>query len=71
MAEIRIFEESTKKAVYAQQTDEAKSVENQILCALETGNNSKRIGNLMKWIADHVTNGDRWSYRYFKLSNVM
>ena len=57
LLEIRIFEESTKKAVYAQQTDEAKKCgkSNCPLCALETGNNSKRIWKFNEMDADHVT----------------
>ena len=57
LLEIRIFEESTKKAVYAQQTDEAKRCgkSNCPLCALETGNNSKRIWKFNEMDADHVT----------------
>ncbi len=57
LLEIRIFEESTKKAVYTQQTDEAKKCgkSNCPLCALEIGNNSKRIWKFNEMDADHVT----------------
>ena len=57
LLEIRIFEESTKKAVYTQQTDEAKKCgkSNCSLCALEIGNNSKRIWKFNEMDADHVT----------------
>jgi 5-methylcytosine-specific restriction endonuclease McrA len=54
---IRIFEESTKKAVYSQQTDDAKATEksNCPLCALGHDNNAKRIWKYNEMDADHVT----------------
>ena len=57
LLEIRIFEESTKKAVYAQQTDAAKKCDksNCPLCALGTDNNAKRIWKYSEMDADHVT----------------
>ncbi len=57
LLEIRIFEESTKKAVYARQTDQAKKCEksNCPLCALENNNNAKRIWKYNEMDADHVT----------------
>ena len=57
LLEIRIFEESTKKAVYAKQTNEAKACgkSNCPLCALGTDNNSKRIWKISEMDADHVT----------------
>jgi 5-methylcytosine-specific restriction endonuclease McrA len=57
LLEIRIFEESTKKQVYTEQTDKAKSSEksNCLLCALGTDNNSKRIWKYAEMDADHVT----------------
>lgn len=57
LLEIRIFEESTKKAVYSKQTNDAKSSDksNCPLCALGTDNNSKRIWKLTEMDADHVT----------------
>ncbi|MBW8381427.1 MAG: HNH endonuclease [Youngiibacter sp.] len=55
--EIRIFEESTKKAVYSRQTDNAKASDksNCPLCALGAENNSKRIWKYSEMDADHVT----------------
>lgn len=57
LLEIRIFEESTKKAVYAQQTTAAKASgkSNCPLCALGADNNSKRIWKFSEMDADHVT----------------
>lgn len=57
LLEIRIFEDSTKKAVYAQQTDAAKKCDksNCPLCALGTDNNAKRIWKFNEMDADHVT----------------
>lgn len=57
LLEIRIFEESTKKAVYSKQTNDAKSTDksNCPLCALGTDNNSKRIWKFSEMDADHVT----------------
>ena len=57
LLEIRIFEESTKKAVYKQQSDAAKASgkSNCPLCALGTDNNSRRIWKFNEMDADHVT----------------
>lgn len=57
LLEIRVFEESTKKAVYSQQTTAAKisGKSNCPLCALGTDNNSKRIWKFNEMDADHVT----------------
>ncbi len=57
LLDIRIFEESTKKAVYTQQTDEAKLVgkSNCPLCAMGTDNNAKRIWKYPEMDADHVS----------------
>lgn len=57
LLEIRIFEESTKKAVYAQQSNAAKASgkSNCPLCALGTDNNSRRIYKYTEMDADHVT----------------
>lgn len=57
LLEIRIFEESTKKAVYEKQTNEAKNCgkSNCPLCALGTDNNSVRIWKYNEMDADHVT----------------
>lgn len=57
LLEIRVFEESTKKAVYAKQTNKAKAANksNCPLCALGHDNNAKRIWKLSEMDADHVT----------------
>ena len=57
LLEIRIFEESTKKAVYAQQTDAAKAqgVSNCPLCAMGADNNKSRLWKFSEMDADHVT----------------
>lgn len=54
---IRVFDEKTKKQVYARQTKEAKKkdISNCPLCALGSDNNSKRIYKLSEMDADHVT----------------
>lgn len=55
--EVRIFEESTKKAVYNRQTEQARAngTSNCPLCAIGTGNNRTRIYKLSEMDADHVT----------------
>lgn len=57
LLEIRIFEESTKKAVYARQTDEAKKCgkSNCPLCAVGSDNKAKKIWKYNEMDADHVT----------------
>ena len=57
LLEIRIFEESTKKAVYEQQTADAKinGKSNCPLCAIGTDSNAKRIWKFTEMDADHVT----------------
>jgi 5-methylcytosine-specific restriction endonuclease McrA len=57
LLEIRIFEEATKKTVYAKQTVAAKAAEksNCPLCALGHDNNAKRIWKQSEMDADHVT----------------
>lgn len=57
LLEIRIFEESTKKAVYEKQTNDARDCgkSNCPLCALGTDNNSTRIWKYNEMDADHVT----------------
>lgn len=57
LLEIRIFEDSTKKAKYTQQTDEAKKCDksNCPLCALGSDNNKKRLWKFSEMDADHVT----------------
>ena len=56
LLDIRIFEESTKKAVYAQQTNAAVAADksNCPLCALGHDANSKRIWKFNEMDADHV-----------------
>lgn len=57
LLDIRVFEESTKKAVYTQQTDAAKlsGKSNCPLCAIGPENNSKHIWKYTEMDADHVT----------------
>lgn len=57
LLDIRVFEESTKKAVYTQQTDKAvtKDKSNCPLCALGYDNNAKRIWKYSEMDANHVT----------------
>ena len=57
LLEIRLFEESTKKAKYTQQTDEAKACgkSNCPHCAIAGDNNAKRIWKYNEMDADHVT----------------
>ena len=57
LLEIRIFEDSTKKAVYSRQTADAKASDksNCPLCTLGADNNSKRIWKFTEMDADHVT----------------
>ena len=57
LLDIRIFEESTKKAVYKAQTDAAKAagISNCPLCAIGHANEKTRIWDLKDMDADHVT----------------
>lgn len=57
LLDIRVFEESVKKAVYTQQTDDAKKkdISNCPLCALGHDSNSKRIWKYTEMDADHVS----------------
>ena len=57
LLDIRIFEESTKKAAYHRQTEEAKAkgVSNCPLCAIGNNANKTRIYKLNEMDADHVT----------------
>jgi len=57
LLEVRIFDDATKKAVYAAQTDEAKehSHSNCPLCALGNDANKTRIWKLNEMDADHIT----------------
>lgn len=54
---IRVFDDRTKKAVYAKQTADAKAKgeSNCLLCALGNDNNKSRIWKLSEMDADHVT----------------
>ena len=56
LLEVRIFEESTKKAVYTIQTNEAtkKSVSNCPLCAVGHDANKGKIWKIVEMEADHV-----------------
>lgn len=57
LLEVRVFEESTKKLVYARQTEEAnrKGISNCPLCAIGGNSNKSRIYRLKEMDADHVT----------------
>ena len=57
LLDVRVFDEATKKSVYAQQTKEAneKWVSNCPLCAIWHESNSKKIWNLSEMDADHVS----------------
>ena len=57
LLEVRCFDEPTKKAVYAQQTEKAKAHElsNCPLCALGHDANRSRIWKISEMDADHVT----------------
>lgn len=54
---VRVFDEPTKKAVFAKQTQQAKekNVSNCPLCALGNDNNKTRIWKITEMDADHVT----------------
>lgn len=57
LLEVRVFDEATKKSVYAIQTAEAekKSVSNCPLCALGHDSNKTKIWKIAEMDADHVT----------------
>lgn len=57
LIEVRVFDEATKKAVYAKQTKEAETEghSNCPLCALGENTNKTKIWKLSKMDADHVT----------------
>ena len=57
LLEIRVFDESSKKAVYTQQTEDAKKFEksNCPLCTLGHDINAKKIWKYNEMDADHVT----------------
>ncbi len=54
---VRVFDEPTKKSVYAQQTNKAQAegVSNCPLCAMGTDNNKTRTWKIGEMDADHVT----------------
>ena len=54
---VRVFDEATKKTVYARQTTNAKEkcISNCPLCTLSTNSNNKRIWKISEMDADHVT----------------
>ncbi len=54
---IRVFDEATKKSVYAKQTEEAKKkgISNCPLCAVGNNVNKNKIWNFSEMDADHVT----------------
>lgn len=57
LLDVRVFDEATKKSVYAQQTKEAneKWISNCPLCAIWHESNSKKIWNIWEMDADHVS----------------
>ncbi len=55
LLDIRVFDEATKKKVYAIQTKQAKDKSNCPLCAVGHDANKKRIWKLAEMDADHVT----------------
>ncbi len=57
LLEVRVFDDATKKSVYAKQTAEAvkKSVSNCSLCAIGHDSNKTKIWKLTEMDADHVT----------------
>jgi 5-methylcytosine-specific restriction endonuclease McrA len=54
---VRVFDDATKKSVYAKQTQEAekKDISNCPLCAIGNNSNKTRIYKLKEMDADHVT----------------
>ena len=57
LLEVRVFDEATKRSVYAKQTKEAneKWVSNCPLCAIWHESNSKKIWSIWEMDADHVS----------------
>jgi len=57
LLDVRVFDEATKKSVYAKQTKEAKNkgVSNCPLCAIGNNANKTRIYKIKEMDADHVT----------------
>lgn len=56
LLEVRVFDEATKKSIYAQQTSEAekKNISNCPLCAIGHDSNKSKIWKLTDMDADHV-----------------
>lgn len=57
LLDVRVFDEATKKSVYAQQTKEAneKWISNCPLCAIWHESNNKKIWSIWEMDADHVS----------------
>lgn len=57
LLDIRVFDEATKKSVYAKQTKDAKakSVSNCPICTIGHDANKEKIWNMLDMDADHVT----------------
>ena len=57
LLDVRVFDEATKKSVYAGQTEEAKEkgISNCPLCAIGHDSNKSKIWTLSEMDADHVT----------------
>lgn len=57
LLEVRVFDDATKKSVYAKSTEEAekKNISNCPLCALGHDSNKTKIWKLTEMDADHVT----------------
>ena len=57
LLDIRIFDEATKKSVYAKQTNEANEnkVSNCPLCAISNNANQTKIYSIKEMDADHVS----------------
>ena len=62
LLDVRVFDEATKKSVYAQQTKEAneKWISNCPLCAIWHESNNKKIWNIWEMDADHVSAWSKW-----------
>jgi 5-methylcytosine-specific restriction endonuclease McrA len=57
LLDVRVFDDATKKSVYAKQTNEAKEkgISNCPYCAMGNDNNRTKIWLLKDMDADHVT----------------
>lgn len=57
LLQVRVFDEATKKSVYAKQTEQArlKDISNCPLCAVGNNSNETKIWTLKEMDADHVT----------------